>query len=134
MPARSPSRPKTLSSSRAAGAYGGSVMTLRTDVCRSTPAVVAFRSGSAVAAPLISRLSLAPLLPRYSVSCRLVEYSLRRGLLPKFFHENSDGSLSVSGFEAAVFRNGRRNLAVARYVITSMKKTATAMMAICAAC
>jgi hypothetical protein len=107
-------------------------MTLRTDVCLSTPAVVAFRScrsGSDVAAPLISRLSLKLLLPRYSVSCRVVEYSLRRGRLRKFLNENNDGSLSaVSGFAARTPR--KRYLAVRRYVTTRMAKMATTIMAI----
>lgn len=105
-------------------------MTLRTDVCRSTPAVVFLSclSGSVPAAPLISRLSLMPLLPWYSVSCKLVEYSLRRGLLRKFFHENNDGSLSLSGFAARAARNGRRYLMVSRYVMTRIAKMDTTMM------
>jgi hypothetical protein len=112
-------------------------MTLRTEVCLSTPAVVLFLfclSGSVPAAPLISRLSLAPPPPWYSVSCKLVEYSLRRGLLPNFFHEKRDGSLSPSDLAVRADRNGRRNLAVRRYVMMRMMKMATTMMAIWRSC
>lgn len=108
-------------------------MTLRTEVFLSTPAVVLFlscRSGSPDAAPLISRLWLATLPPRYSVSCKLVEYSLRRGRLRKFFHENNDGSLSLSGFAARAARNGRRYLRVRRYVTTRIANMDTTIIAI----
>lgn len=103
-------------------------MTLRTDVCLSTPAAPVFLSGSDVAAPLISRLSLL-VLPRYSVSCRLVEYSWRRGLFRKFIQENNEGNLSLDSGSAG--RAPRKwNLAVVRYVTMRIAKTATTMTAI----
>lgn len=125
MPARSPSRASTLSFSLAAEEYAGSVITLRIEVFRSTPFALVLPmclSGSPVAAPLISPLALL-VLPRYSVSCKLVEYSFRRGRLRKFFHENSEGSLSFCACWALrALADGARYLMVRKYVTMSIVK------------
>lgn len=64
------------------------------------------------------------------MSCRLVEYSPRCRLLLKFFHENSEGSLSCSDLFFAG-RYGLRNLRVAKKVTTRIARMDNTMMTIC---